>query len=326
MTEIKPASPEIPVAVMSPASAGETVHNVSRSQILDLLSQNGAVLFRGFAMDTGEFQALSDVLCHDYIRYAWGGRRTVSDSAKIQSVGVSHFSTRLHAELTDTPLQPDVLWFYCERAPSRAGETLICDSAHVANDLDDGTLERYRHAVLRYRMRISADQWKPMFGAADARALDGRIAELECDAYYRRDGDDLIQDYQRPLFTESRFSGQLSCTNAMVTHSVKTRWHYGLRRLAQKARVPPQFRPLVAPFGWVGSRKLSYPTWSDGSAVPGGFLRKISRIAERHSYAHRWQTGDVILLDNTRFLHGRRRLPASIRKIQTRFGYVKTEA
>ena len=323
MSQVTQATKELPVATVVPSHAGESPTTLSREQMIHLLSTDGAILFRGFDLNPEAFESLSGVLGQEFIRYVWGGRRVISDEAKIQSVGTSYFSTRLHGELSDTPLRPHVLWFGCQSEPSRVGETLICDSAHIAEELDDSVLSDFRDKHLRYRMTIPPEQWRPMFDVDGGDELQDKLAEMGCGAHYRLEGDALHQDFQTPLFSESYFSRRTVCVNAMVTHSVKPPWHHWLRQTAKALGVPPRLQPLFAPFGWVGSRTLDYPTLADGSPVPGSFLRQISRIAERHAYAHRWQTGDVILLDNTRFLHGRRRLKGTGRKILTRFGYVR---
>jgi hypothetical protein len=76
-------------------------------------------------------------------------------------------------------------------------------------------------------------------------------------------------------------------------------------------------------FAWYGLGVRNFPTFEDGSNVPVSLLDKIKKISDEITYPIAWQKNDMIMIDNTRFMHGRRRVlnPAS-RLIATYFGYL----
>ena len=45
---------------------------------------------------------------------------------------------------------------------------------------------------------------------------------------------------------------------------------------------------------------------SSGKAIPEKFIDEIKRVADDITVDHSWQQGDVVMLDNVRFMHGRR--------------------
>ena len=323
---IEEASPERPVAVVRPARAGTSITQVSRTLLEEVLSNPGGAVFRDFSVDTAGFEQVSGCLSDRFMRYVFGTRRMVSKEAKIQTVNLEFYGVPMHSELADSPLQPHVCWFYCVTAPRTGGETLLSDSAWIPKKLPAAVLEKYADRELLYEMPLVPDQWRAMFDVETLGDLEMRIEALGMGGHFRLDGDKLIQEYRTPLFTRSRFSEQLCCVNAMVHDSMRPRWHYELRRWVRRLRIPRRWVPLLAPFGWVGSAELTYPVFEDGTPVPASFIRSLARIANAHQYVHRWRPGDVLLIDNTRFLHGRRRLHGYDRRVLTRFGHVARAA
>ena len=71
-------------------------------------------------------------------------------------------------------------------------------------------------------------------------------------------------------------------------------------------------------------RMPQVPLLDDGSVFPDEWLDVIRSTARRLTYAHQWQQGDVLIADNSRFMHGRRAIAdPGERQIATFFGYLK---
>ena len=66
-----------------------------------------------------------------------------------------------------------------------------------------------------------------------------------------------------------------------------------------------------------------HPLLHDGRPVPEAWLQAIQAAGERLSVAIEWRPGDLMMLDNTRFLHGRTAITdPGERLILTHFGYL----
>ena len=62
----------------------------------------------------------------------------------------------------------------------------------------------------------------------------------------------------------------------------------------------------------------------DGKPISDDMVDDIRSTARALTYSHEWQQGDVVLLDNSRFMHGRKAIAsAENRRIATFFGYLK---
>ena len=76
-------------------------------------------------------------------------------------------------------------------------------------------------------------------------------------------------------------------------------------------------------FARFNNGRTGFPLLDDGSVVPDDWLIAIKRVADTLAVPVRWQEGDVLMLDNSRYMHGRTAITdATERRIATFFGYV----
>ncbi len=102
-----------------------------------------------------------------------------------------------------------------------------------------------------------------------------------------------------------------------------------IRRFSRPALHKPMFTEDPAFgnflfFAWFGLGVRNFPTFEDGSPVPVSLLERIKEISDDITYPIAWRKNDLVMVDNTRFMHGRRRvLNPDTRLIATYFGYLK---
>jgi hypothetical protein len=67
--------------------------------------------------------------------------------------------------------------------------------------------------------------------------------------------------------------------------------------------------------------------FEDGQLVPDALANVVKDVSDQLSAPIQWRKNDIIILDNTRFMHGRNRITdAGERRIATYFGYLKFAA
>jgi len=82
-------------------------------------------------------------------------------------------------------------------------------------------------------------------------------------------------------------------------------------------------RFLLSRFRFLGVLPQDVPNTTDGRTVPDPWLEAIRDTGERLKVEIAWQNGDVLMLDNTRFMHGRTAIEnPGERLIATYFGYL----
>jgi hypothetical protein len=67
------------------------------------------------------------------------------------------------------------------------------------------------------------------------------------------------------------------------------------------------------------------PTLSDGSPFPHDLLEEISGYANERTHSTHWQANDILIFDNSRYMHGRTGFTDTRRQILVRMGHVKGE-
>jgi alpha-ketoglutarate-dependent taurine dioxygenase len=121
--------------VLIEAATGEGILDLDADTVIGLYKAHGALLFRGFGADAGQFRRFAWTFCSTAVFNESPGRRPIEPEHNIHTVdgGVGEFS--LHPELSREPWKPDIAFFACLSAPRRGGETTICDGVEMVRAL-----------------------------------------------------------------------------------------------------------------------------------------------------------------------------------------------
>ena len=71
---------------------------------------------------------------------------------------------------------------------------------------------------------------------------------------------------------------------------------------------------------YIGGSTESQVRWCDGREIDRAILLEVKNVSDRLTLAHAWQPGDLIMVDNTRVMHGRRSFNDDQRNIVVRLG------
>ncbi len=294
--------PEAFPLVYSLRSEGASIADVASwigkesPKLLDKLSTHGAVLFRGFPVsDAKEFDAfirafgLASFTYEESLSNAVRVNRTeLVFTANEAPPDVSIF---LHHEMAQTPLFPSRLFFFCEHAPDEAGQTPVCRSDVLLQQLEERD-PTFVDACSRLGVRYS----NVMPGTDDPESGQGRswrsTLGVETKAGAEARLDKLGYRYE---WMENEV---LRATTAVLP---------AVRTLVDGRRV--FFNQLIAAFrGWKDSRNdpRKSISFGDDSEIPDESMQIAIDLADDLSFDIAWQTGDVALIDNFLVMHGRR--------------------
>ncbi|WP_076070075.1 TauD/TfdA family dioxygenase [Sphingomonas montana] len=291
MPRISLPEPGRPQVLIAPD--GETaISDVDPALIVDLYKTHGALLLRGFGADIGQFRAFARQYCATSVMNESPGRQPIDPAANIHSVDGGTRAFSLHPELSREPWKPDVAFFACFSPPSRGGATTICDGVALVRALPDvlrRNLQDRRLLYIKPTWPALLDYW---LGTPDPDDATLAAPPPSCPYFFRRIEGNVVCVFTRPALHRPMFIDEPAFGNFLL-------------------------------FARFNNNRPDFPVLDDGHPVPESWLQAIRAAGESVTAPVEWQAGDVLMLDNTRFMHGRTAiLDARERLIATYFGYV----
>lgn len=274
---------------------GRSILDVS-DLLFQHLAERGAVLFRGFDLDLERFSNL--------VRKV--SSRTAMDPARewlapdVQMVDAGFDAVGLHCENGNTPSLPDVVWFYSARAAREGSQTTLCDGYRAWDALPPAVRDLFlRHDVI-FRRKVPEARWVPYLRhespalasvpLIDQAAVDRSVPDPERTRMTIQPDRTLQVEVRVPMVHPTRFGPRLAWANSLLGPSYN-------------------YEPPVV-------------TLDDGSQIPAWAIDTIAQVTAACTVEVDWEDGDLIAIDNTRTMHGRRRILDPGRRLFTALSYL----
>ena len=261
--------------------------SINSATLYEDLAHSGAIIYRDFADTLPDFNEF--VSAHSArVTFDPARKAATSNTAEIEA-GVNEMG--LHRENGNLPFNPDLQWFYCLEPAAVGSETTLCDGQRVLFDLSAKTRKCFENREIRYSRRIPWNNVKRFLSIELQLPIDDitdehlhQVNQQVSGQTYRRIDQNLIASELIISAVEtSCFSGKQAFCNSMLGPSVNYE------------------PPLI--------------TWADGEDIALDIWDEIKEVTARNTYSHFWQKGDLVVIDNTRVMPGRRRLDDPSRRI-----------
>jgi hypothetical protein len=180
--------------------------------------------------------------------------------------------------------------------PSNGGETTLCDGVEIVRGLPREAYEALRHRRLRYTLPASPAALQFWLGSPEPDEAMLAHPPQGCPYEFSRVNGRIMRSFTRPALHKPMFTDELAFGNFLL-------------------------------FGRYLNGVRTFPTFENGEIVGDALLAQVKAASDRITSAVDWREGDIIVLDNTRFMHGRRAITnVSERRIATYFGYLRFAA
>jgi len=278
-------------------TVNETTHwlNTESDALKEKLSSNGALLFRGFPIQSAQdFDVFSSAF--NYVNFTY--QESLSNAVRINKTPKVFTANEappeveifLHHEMAQTPIHPDKIFFCCLSISEQGGATPLCRSDKVYQALKEEHSEylaKFEAHGLKYTTLMpEADEltsgqgrgWRSTLSVNDKNEAEEKLKELDYNWEWQENGSLQTTTPALPATIELS-DGSISFFNQII----------------------------AAHRGWKIKEGTSAPavTFGNGESIDGDLLNAITEIAERFTLPLEWETGDIALIDNKRIMHGR---------------------
>ncbi|MEM7770154.1 MAG: TauD/TfdA family dioxygenase [Cyanobacteria bacterium P01_A01_bin.37] len=257
---------------------------------LDWFKSYGFLLFRGFEVDSKKMKAFAEQFSSRFIRDR--GRPLVDSSDGFVSLvdGGTHYISP-HCEHANSPFRPDVVWFCCAVPVAQGGETLVWDGVQVWQEMSEELRKLFLDKKIRFFQKFPAAAWKYFLGTGSTIVdVKKTLDSLEGVSYQINPDQSVSLEYVCSAVVKTRYHNHDAFANSLISE-------------------------YKNPRGVV--------TFEDGSPIPEAAINEIKEIMNRLTEVISWQFGDLAMIDNTRFLHGRRAFKDTKRRILSLLSYLK---
>jgi alpha-ketoglutarate-dependent taurine dioxygenase len=255
----------------------------------------GSVLLRNFSADKD--------FCANLVKEL--SVKTTIDPARalekgvLQQVDAGHDAVGLHIENGTIPNPPHLCIFFCERAAATGSQTTICDGVEVFCALNKNEQQLFLETPLVYRRLLSKSSWQKYVAHELQLAPDNDNVKLEA-------LENLVKSYPVTL--------EFHSADESVTYSYTTR-AAGQTIFGQTA-------------AWANS--IFGPSYNyqqpeitlSGKEIDPALRKRLEEVTEEYTQEINWQDGDILILDNTRVMHGRRAIEDLDRSIYNALAYI----
>lgn len=260
------------------------------------LRESGAILFRGFPVDSAEsFDLFSGAF--DYLNFTY--QESLSNAVRInftERVFTANEAPKdveiyLHHEMAQTPISPNKIFFFCKSAAEKGGATPLCRSDRLFLELQQQAPQlaaEFESKGLKYttQMPLKDDHesgqgrsWKSTLSVESKQHAESKLSEL---------------GYSWEWMDDDSLRATTPVLPAVVELDNGKKVFYN--------------QLIAAYLGWKGVKEnpSSAITFGDGSFIPASSLKLVAALANQFTFELEWQDSDVVLVDNYMTMHGRK--------------------
>tara|TARA_B100001123_G_scaffold449234_2_gene613688 strand:+ start:422 stop:1354 length:933 start_codon:yes stop_codon:yes gene_type:complete len=274
---------------------------IDRNKVIEIFEDKGVILFRNFNLDKDTITEFTDLFTQQYANDA-NRRKARFKNSKMHDVDPGKMEMPLHSEASYSPSWPEIVWFYCNQAPKKSGQTTICDGRLIYKNLCAKTKNFFLSNQIVYNLKIPYER-------NENQNKENKQSKL------------------KPWYIEN--PGVSDCfidfKNKVINLKQKRYAVIETRKLNEVA--------FVNHLQIILDRDPQILGWSleDGSKIPDEIMSEIREVSNKLIVDIDWENNDLCMIDNKRIMHGRRKILddekrdiINLQSLKASFGYGST--
>jgi alpha-ketoglutarate-dependent taurine dioxygenase len=276
------------------------------AEVKTCLKLYGVVLIAREGATVSDFEALTDQMMTPTVHHATSTieRDAVNATATTSTVNKGMDPVPLHREGSYAPMCPDLLAFYCVQPAADHGETTVCDGAELLASLSRPARTFVEGATLRWTWSAPPERWRAMLGVSSVAQATAKLTALGAQLPHWEhltfgfDGELLRGAFETPCATHAKWDGRRAFCNSLLIHHFRQASGYFAKQLYDVSLV-------------------------DGRPFPSDVLDEVAERARPLTHGVTWRATQILLVDNSRFMHGRNGFADPQRKVLIRMGHAR---
>lgn len=258
------------------------------------LSRNGCLLFRGFDVLSEDMfkeivESFGDSPLLEY-QFRSTPRTELKNRVYTSTEYPNSQYIPLHNELSYTSKRPNYLYFSCFKKAEVRGNTPLADSRKVLASIPSDIVDEFQGRGVRYKRTYGVFDLpvEEVFGTNSKSQISDICTEF--DIQYKWDGGVLKTWQDLPAVVKHRETGERIWFNQAHLFHVYSKGEL----IAQE---------LIDEFGYDDLPR--HACFADGKEIPNEYLNIICSAYKENMIEFDWEEGDLLILDNFVFAHGR---------------------
>jgi alpha-ketoglutarate-dependent taurine dioxygenase len=256
------------------------------------LKTNGAILFRGFAINTVQkFQNLVTLFAEKPLEYKMRSspRYAVGNNVYHTTTYPNEYSINMHSESSYDPDHPNHIVFCCIQPAEERGETPIADNRLVLSGLTEATREKFLQKGIQYVRNLTSSlglPWREVFQTQDKTEVEAICKEKGITCTWQND-DKLTLTWSKKAIWKHPYSND----DVWFNHGF----------FFNKYALDEDFLSLIDSDDDLPNNT----SYGDGTEISKEEIEEIKEAYAKATFEFPWETGDVLFLDNMLMSHGR---------------------
>ncbi len=271
----------------------------AHSDIDALLHHHGAILFKGFGIDTIEgFAACAARMPSSGANYIDGNspRTKLTASVYTSTEFPPELPISMHNELSYSHAWPSRLYFCCITPAAQGGSTTLADGRAMLETLSPATLKMFEERGVTYVRNLHAGSgmgksWQSTFETQERSVVEAYCREGGIEFAWNSSGDlRLIQ--RRPATAVHPVTGEKV-------------WFNQVDQFHPSTNPPEVYEAIQEIYGDQPFDMPQYGCFGDGSPIPAEVFHEVRAAAASLTVGFQWEQGDMMMIDNMLTMHGR---------------------
>lgn len=269
--------------------------SLNKAEVNKKLYTHGAILFRGFNIETVEdFHNFVRQISPDILKYKERSspRTEVGKSIYTSTDYPPSQSIQFHNEQSYTKSWPMKLWFYCQIPAEKGGETPIADGRKVLESLSKQTIEEFENKRVMYQRNYGNGMgltWQEAFQTTN---------KFEVEEFCTKENIDFQWRSNEHLRTKQVFDTIVRhpITNEKVWFEHAAFFH--ISGLPENVR-----ESFLEEFNEGDLPSNTY--FGDGTTIDNAYLEDVRNAYLQTANKFVWGKADILLIDNMLVSHSR---------------------